>query len=178
MSQYPEYYPNQPSDQKLRVLDNAHIGRDHMGTSNDRSLEQFTLLAKTARGRACVALIQQVLTNKKLFVFGELLQMPNVQALAASDSAEQKGHVRLLEIFAYGRYMDYIREKDDCHGTNVPLPKLAPEQELKLRKLTVVSLCHEYKQVPYRVLMDELQISNIRDIEDVVIEAIYSVRYS
>uniref|UniRef100_A0A4W5LD57 Uncharacterized protein n=1 Tax=Hucho hucho TaxID=62062 RepID=A0A4W5LD57_9TELE len=41
----------------------------------EQVLEQFTLLAKTARGRACMALIQQVLSNKKLFVFGELLHM-------------------------------------------------------------------------------------------------------
>lgn len=42
---------------------------------------QFLVLAKGAKGAACVALIQQVLSNKKLFVFGELLAMPNVQAV-------------------------------------------------------------------------------------------------
>jgi len=34
-----------------------------------------------------VALIQQVLSNKKLFVFGELLAMPNVQAVRLLTSA-------------------------------------------------------------------------------------------
>lgn len=45
---------------------------------------QFLVLAKGAKGAACVALIQQVLSNKKLFVFGELLAMPNVQAVRFS----------------------------------------------------------------------------------------------
>lgn len=49
----------------------------------DEGLVQFLVLSKTAKGAACVALIQQVLSNKKIFVFGELLAMPNVQAVSA-----------------------------------------------------------------------------------------------
>jgi COP9 signalosome complex subunit 7 len=75
------------------------------------SLEQFTLLAKNARGRACVALIQQVLSNKKLFVFRELLDMPNVQALQGS---EYQGHFELLRIFCFGAYPDYIGTRAAC----------------------------------------------------------------
>lgn len=48
----------------------------------DEGLVQFLVLAKAAKGAACVALIQQVLSNKKIFVFGELLAMPNVQAVS------------------------------------------------------------------------------------------------
>lgn len=48
----------------------------------EEALVQFLVLAKGAKGAACVALIQQVLNNKKLFVFGELLGMPNVQAVS------------------------------------------------------------------------------------------------
>lgn len=48
----------------------------------DEGLVQFLVLAKGAKGAACVALIQQVLSSKKLFVFGELLAMPNVQAVS------------------------------------------------------------------------------------------------
>lgn len=47
----------------------------------DEGLVQFLVLAKGAKGAACVALIQQVLSHKKIFVFGELLAMPNVQAV-------------------------------------------------------------------------------------------------
>lgn len=69
------------------------------------NLEQFTLLAKNARGRACVALVQQVLSNKKLFVFRELLDMPNVEAL---QNTENHGYYELLRIFCFGTYGDYL----------------------------------------------------------------------
>ena len=40
-------------------------------------LEQFCTLAKSARNKAAVALVKQVLSNK-IYVFGELLEMPNI----------------------------------------------------------------------------------------------------
>ncbi|KDO26080.1 hypothetical protein SPRG_08441 [Saprolegnia parasitica CBS 223.65] len=95
--------------------------------------------------------------------------MPNVMALAESDQPDQQSHYRLLTIFAHGRFKDYVREKEAS-----AVPVLTPAQELKLRKLTVVSLCQEYKQVPYKVLMDELHIDVVRDVEDIIIETMYS----
>ena len=44
-------------------------------------LEQFVLLAKNARGAAAVELIKQALEAPGVFVFGELLDMPNVQVI-------------------------------------------------------------------------------------------------
>lgn len=41
-------------------------------------LEQFVLLAKSAKGAACLDLIKQVLEAPGVHVFGELLVMPNV----------------------------------------------------------------------------------------------------
>lgn len=69
-------------------------------------LEQFTLLAKNARGRACVALVQQVLSNRKLFVFRELLDMPNVAALR--ESPENAGYYELLRIFCFGGVREFM----------------------------------------------------------------------
>ena len=46
-------------------------------------LKSFLLLAKTAKGAACVALVKQVLDSPSIFVFGELLDMPNVQEVRA-----------------------------------------------------------------------------------------------
>ncbi|CAI5729758.1 unnamed protein product [Peronospora destructor] len=133
-------------------------------TAGVASLEQFTLLAKNARGRACVALIQQVLSNKKLFVFRELLDMPNVEALRNS---EYKEHYELLRIFCFGTYNDYITRKYE-------LPELTPQQMNKLRKLTAVSLAHKFKNVPYDTLMQDLGVSTIREVEDILIDTIYS----
>lgn len=47
------------------------------------ALEQFLLLSKSAKGRASVALIEKVVNSPGIFVFGELLDMPNVQAVRA-----------------------------------------------------------------------------------------------
>ena len=73
-------------------------------THSKSSLEQFKILAKAACGRACVALIQQVLSSKNVYVFGELLEMPNVAAL---QNTEHQPYFDLLQIFSYGTYADY-----------------------------------------------------------------------
>jgi COP9 signalosome complex subunit 7 len=41
--------------------------------------EQFVLLAKSTKGMAAVELVKQVLEAPGVFVFGELLDMPNIQ---------------------------------------------------------------------------------------------------
>lgn len=41
-------------------------------------LEQYVLLAKTAKGAAMAELIRQVLEAPNVYVFGELLDMPNI----------------------------------------------------------------------------------------------------
>lgn len=47
-------------------------------TASNNPLEQFVLLAKSAKGAACLELIKQVLEAPGVHVFGELLDMPNV----------------------------------------------------------------------------------------------------
>lgn len=44
--------------------------------------EQFLLLARSARGAALASLIHQVLEAPGIYVFGELLDMPNVQEVS------------------------------------------------------------------------------------------------
>ena len=44
-------------------------------------LEQFVLLAKNAKGAAAVELIKQALEAPAVFVFGELLDMANIQVV-------------------------------------------------------------------------------------------------
>lgn len=41
-------------------------------------LEQFVLLAKSAKGAAAVELVKQSLEAPGVYVFGELLDMPNI----------------------------------------------------------------------------------------------------
>lgn len=128
------------------------------------ALEQFCLLAKGLRGRAVVGIIQQTLSSKRVFVFGELLAMPNVQALRDSEHAP---HLELLEIFAYGTCSQY-RAKAET------LPKLSPSMLSKLRQLSLVSLARERSVVSYDSLLDEFDVANVRELEDAIIETIYA----
>lgn len=42
-------------------------------------LEQFVILSKKVKGKACLELIKQVLESPGVHVFGELLSMPNIK---------------------------------------------------------------------------------------------------
>ena len=53
-------------------------------------LEQFVLLAKTAKGAAAVGLIKQVLEASNVYVFGELLDMPNIQEVSKPRAPDKR----------------------------------------------------------------------------------------
>ncbi|XP_057283367.1 COP9 signalosome complex subunit 7b isoform X2 [Pezoporus wallicus] len=116
-------------------------------------LEQFILLAKGTSGSALTALINQVLEAPGVYVFGELLELTNVQ--------------ELLNLFAYGTYPDYVANKDN-------LPELTVTQKNKLKHLTIVSLASRMKCIPYSVLLKDLDMKNLRELEDLIIEAVYT----
>ena len=52
------------------------------------------------------------------------------------------------------------------------LPDMTEIMTRKLRLLTVVSLAEQNKLLPYNLLMSELEISTVRELEDLVIEGI------
>lgn len=130
-------------------------------------LEQFVLLAKSAKGAAAVELIKQVLDAPGVYVFGELLDMPNIQELGEGGVPLHKGYLQLLYLFSFGTYGEYKEQKGN-------LPELTPVQIKKLKHLTVVSLANKSKYIPYTALLEELDISNVRELEDLIIEAIYA----
>ncbi|GAB5030038.1 cop9 signalosome complex subunit 7b isoform x1 [Nannochloropsis oceanica] len=130
------------------------------------ALEQFTILAKGTKGNGCAALIQQVLSTRKIVVFGELLAMQSMQALRGT---EHEPSLKLLEIFAYGTYADYQNQR-----TTANLPELTTPQLRKLRLLTMLTLAHKHESIPYATLFQALGLDgNVREVEDLIIEAIY-----
>ena len=98
-------------------------------TSSAAALEPFVLLANGAKGAAAISLINQVLEAPGVYVFGELLDHANIADLENSH-ADGPSHLRLLQIFAYGTYSDYI---NDQHTPS--LPKLT---ENMLKKVSIV----------------------------------------
>nr|AAC33904.1 COP9 complex subunit 7b [Mus musculus] len=127
-------------------------------------LEQFILLAKGTSGSALTTLISQVLEAPGVYVFGELLELANVQELAEGANA---AYLQLLNLFAYGTYPDYIANKES-------LPELSVAQQNKLNHLTILSLASRMKCIPYSVLLKDLEMRNLRELEDLIIEAVYT----
>lgn len=87
-------------------------------------LEQFLLLAKTARGPAVAELIKQALGAPGVYVFSELLETECVKEVASGPHAN---YVRLLEIFAYGTYADYKSKNQLTSGAGYkfyPIPSI------------------------------------------------------
>ena len=112
--------------------------------------------ALAAGGAAGVAeVVAEAVSHEKLFVFGELLQLEGVQALEAD--AEHGGVFRLLKLFAFGTFAD---------AAGADVPALTPEQTAKLRLLSIVTLAQDVKLIPYASLLAQLQITEIRELED------------
>ena len=97
-------------------------------TSSAAALEPFVLLANGAKGAAAISLINQVLEAPGVYVFGELIDHANIAELEKSH-IDGPGHLRLLQIFAYGTYSDYINDKQ-----TPSLPKLTQGMLKKVRK--------------------------------------------
>mmetsp|Transcript_46451 Transcript_46451/g.92939 ORF Transcript_46451/g.92939 Transcript_46451/m.92939 type:complete len:263 (+) Transcript_46451:100-888(+) len=132
------------------------------------ALEQFLILAKQAKGRAAVVLVQQAISSPSLYHFGELLEHENIAAIAATPDG--KPWHDLLQIFAYGTFPDYRARQGS-------LPPLDEAAALKLKQLTVVSLAAQNKVIPYAALLRDLELQDTRTVEDVIIEGMYAGLY-
>uniref|UniRef100_A0AAY5K9B0 PCI domain-containing protein n=1 Tax=Esox lucius TaxID=8010 RepID=A0AAY5K9B0_ESOLU len=53
------------------------------------------------------------------------------------------------------------------------LPELTPAQRNKLRHLSIISLASNLKCLPYSLLLQQLELKNVRELEDLLIEAVY-----
>lgn len=88
-------------------------------------LEPFLLMSKSAKGAAAAKLILDATGSPGVFVFGELLDVPSIQEVRVrscepgegadrtlptqlSRNEQYVGHYRLLQLFAYGTYDDYL----------------------------------------------------------------------
>jgi len=116
-------------------------------------------LAKTARGLAASHIIQEATGALGVFAFGELLDMPNLLELKQGEFASS---YELLRLFAHGTWPEY-------RALASSLPALSPPQQLKLKQLTVVALAEKSKVLPYDLLMSQLEVTNVRELEDLLI---------
>ncbi|KAG5967367.1 hypothetical protein E4U58_002178 [Claviceps cyperi] len=130
------------------------------------ALEPILALSKSAvHPRAAADLITQATSAPNTYIFAELLEQPNIQALATSE--EFASHLNLLRIFSYETYSSY-------RGVAANLPPLNESQILKLRQLSILSLARDRHNLHYDVLQQELGLSSAREVEELVITAIYA----
>ncbi|KAI9669257.1 MAG: hypothetical protein M1829_005134 [Trizodia sp. TS-e1964] len=130
------------------------------------ALEPFILLSQSANSpRAAGDLITQATSVPNTYVFAELLATPNIQALRTA-APEHSCYLTLLEIFAWGTFTDY--------QVTPNLPPLTPAQATKLRQLSLISICKTPQHLTYPRLLTLLALPSARDLEELVISAIYA----
>jgi len=94
-----------------------------------------------------------------------MLDQPNVKALL--NDSENKKWYDTLALFAYGTFAEYNAQPQNYAELTPPLIK-------KLKQLSIVSLAATQKSIPYSVLLDQLSISHVRELEDLIIDCMYA----
>ncbi|KAI9509862.1 hypothetical protein F5148DRAFT_1184195 [Russula earlei] len=135
-----------------------------LGSHIATKLEPFVLISKSAKGAAAAKLILDAISAQGVYFFAELLDVPNIKQLASSE--QHRAHYALLEIFTYKTYQDYLQQR-------LALPELSPAQTTKLKHLSLLSYAMRHRVLPYSYLQVNLDIPTIRQLEDLIIEAIY-----
>lgn len=80
---------------------------------------------------------------------------------------EYEKYYNAINLFAFGTYLQFLEKKDKI----IPL---TPVMDKKLKHLTILTLATQRKTLPYDDLMVELDLKNVRHLEDIIIEAIYA----
>ncbi|WVF73015.1 hypothetical protein IAT40_007833 [Kwoniella sp. CBS 6097] len=128
-------------------------------------LEPFLLLARSTKGAAAAKIIVDATAAPGVYVFSELLDLPNIQELANDPTYES--HHGLLRLFAFGTLADYETNSSSY-------PSLLPAHILKLKQLTLVSLALQHRSLTYDQLLTSLKLESIRQLEDLIIDVIYA----
>ncbi|KAJ6328275.1 hypothetical protein OIU77_010046 [Salix suchowensis] len=128
-------------------------------------IDHFVNQASTLKASAIWPLIIEATSHPSLFAFSEILSTPTVSEL---EGTENSLCLDVLRLFAHGTWSDY---KSNAGR----LPQLVPDQVLKLKQLTVLTLAEMNKVLPYDQLMQELDVANVRELEDFLInECMYA----
>ncbi|XP_027113384.1 COP9 signalosome complex subunit 7 isoform X2 [Coffea arabica] len=122
-------------------------------------IDCFVKQASNQKGPALASVITEATSHPSLFAFSEILSVPTVLELQGT---EHSVYLELLRLFAHGTWSEYKSVADR-------LPHLLPDQVLKLKQLTVLTLAETNKVLPYEGLMQELDVSNVRELEDFLI---------
>ncbi|KAJ5715732.1 uncharacterized protein N7483_012913 [Penicillium malachiteum] len=160
--------PTSPTIPPPRRIDTSAMDQVHKRAIE--ALQPFIHLANS-NSATSPRFVAQIVTNAtshpNTYAFGELLETPTIQSLRAPDTPnEHQGHLKLLEIFAWGTWQDY-------QGTP-NLPTLSAEQANKLRLLTLITYATKPKPLTYATLQAALDLATAGDLEALITTAIYN----
>ncbi|KAJ9188535.1 hypothetical protein P3X46_003886 [Hevea brasiliensis] len=128
-------------------------------------IHHFVKQASPLKGSLLVPVIIEATSHPSLFSFSEILAVPSFAEL---EGTENSRHLDVLRLFAHGTWTDY--KNNAGH-----LPELISDQVLKLKQLTVLTFAETNKVLPYDQLMQELDVTNVRELEDFLInECMYA----
>jgi len=128
------------------------------------AVEQFMVLSKSAQGKSCEPFINQLIANPQIFLFRQFLNLPSITDLKNGSLAN---YYELLRLFTYGNYKEYKTNSNKY-------PALAPNQLKKLKQLTLMDMAASTKVINFESLTRELEISDQRELEDLIIDSIYA----
>ncbi|KAM1027707.1 hypothetical protein ACFX2I_040437 [Malus domestica] len=131
-------------------------------------IDHYVKQASSLDGSALGPLVAEVTSHPALFAFSEIIAVPNVLQL---EGTENSVYLDVLRLFAHGTWSDYKYKSKhtkiaSSFGDASHLPHLVPDQVLKLKQLTVLTLAETNK---------ELDVINVRELEDFLInECMYA----
>lgn len=130
----------------------------------NEKLEHYLALAGSVSGAGAADLCIRATADPNLHVFGELLNLPNIVALAADPATAP--HHALLRLFAFGTYGSY--------ASNPALyPPLSERHLTKLRALSLVSLTAGHTSLPYETALAELALPTPQALEQFILDSVH-----
>ena len=163
-----------------------------MALEVSQSIQQTTydqyhkLIKEQAENKPELAkIILEILENSSLNTFSEFLHMKEIDEVKYKilclnfkwqgksfqmKAGEFEKYYNTMNLFAFGTYRQFLENKDKIIA-------LSPVMDKKLKHLTILTLATQKKTLPYDDLMVELDLKNVRHLEDLIIEAIYAGKH-
>ncbi|KAJ0105267.1 hypothetical protein Patl1_18421 [Pistacia atlantica] len=124
-------------------------------------IEKFVKQASILTLSSLPNLIVEATSHPSLFAFSEILAVPNLLQL---EGTENSTYFELLRLFAHGTWTDY---------KNMVMQPVYHSwyrfKWLKLKQLSVLTLAESNKVLSYDQLLQELEVANVRELEDFLI---------
>jgi len=111
-------------------------------------------------------IIDQVLNNANVFVFGEILSEPKVAAML-TDNGVARRSLATLELFAYSTFNDYEKNKDK-------FIVLKPKMLEKLKMLSLTDLCMKNSSITFDQIKSSTGCASNDEAEELVLKCVQS----